>query len=36
MNDAFRKKFFDEMALVSMVEELYKFRNFNFRNRLGT
>jgi len=36
MNNAFRKKFFDKLGLVSMLEELYKFRNFNFRNRLGT
>jgi len=36
MNDAFRKKFFDKLGLVSMLDELYKFRNFNFRNRLGT
>jgi len=36
MNNAFRKKFFDKLGLVSMLEELYNFRNFNFRNRLGT
>ena len=36
MNNAFQKKFFDKLGLVSMLEELYKFRNFNFRNRLGT
>jgi len=36
MNDAFRKKFFDRVGLVSMLDELYKFRTFNFVNRLGT
>lgn len=36
MNDAFRKKFFDHLGLVSMLSELYKFRNNNFGNRLGT
>ena len=36
MNDAFRKKFFDRLGLVLMLEELYKFRNLNFGNRLGT
>jgi len=36
MNDAFRKKFFDKLGLVSMLNELYKFRHVNFRNRLGT
>lgn len=36
MNDAFRKKFFDARGLVSMLDELYKFRKFNVRNRLGT
>jgi group II intron reverse transcriptase/maturase len=33
MNDAFRKKFFDKMGLVSMLDELYKFRTINFGNR---
>jgi RNA-directed DNA polymerase len=36
MNDAFRKKFFGKLGLVSMLDELYKFRQFNFGNRLGT
>ena len=36
MNDAFRKKFFDRLGLVSMLNELYKFRHINFGNRLGT
>lgn len=36
MNNAFRKKFFNKRSLVSMLEELYKFRNVNFVNRLGT
>ncbi len=36
MNDAFRKKFFDRLGLVSMLDELYKFRHLNFENRLGT
>ena len=36
MNDEFRKKFFDHIGLVSMLNELYKFRHFNFGNRLGT
>jgi RNA-directed DNA polymerase len=36
MNDAFRKKFFDRLGLVSMLEELNKFRHLNFGNRLGT
>ncbi len=36
MNDAFRKKFFDKLGLVSMLDELYKFRILNFGNRLGT
>jgi len=36
MNDVFRKKFFDDLGLISMVDELYKCRHFNFRNRLGT
>jgi RNA-directed DNA polymerase len=33
MNDAFRKKVFDAMGLVSMLDELYKFRAINFGNR---
>src|SRR4030067_197 len=36
MNDAFRKKFFDRDGLVSMLDNLYKFRIVNFGNRLGT
>jgi uncharacterized UBP type Zn finger protein len=36
MNDAFRKKFFDRLGLVSMRDELRVFRNLNFGNRLGT
>lgn len=36
MNDAFRKKFFVQLGLVSMLNELYKFRHINFGNRLGT
>ena len=36
MNDAFRKKFFDRLGLVSMVDELQRFRMVNFSNRLGT
>lgn len=36
MNDAFRKKFFDSLGLVSMLDERHKFRNVNFGNRLGT
>jgi hypothetical protein len=36
MNDAFRKKFFDRVGLVSMLDELYNFRIVNFGNRLGT
>jgi RNA-directed DNA polymerase len=36
LNDAFRKKFFDRLGLVSMLDELCKFRNLNFGNRLGT
>ena len=36
MNDAFRKKFFDNLGLVSMLDELYKFRYLYFGNRLGT
>jgi RNA-directed DNA polymerase len=36
MNAAFRKKFFDKLGLVSMLDELYKFRSLNFGNRIGT
>jgi len=36
VNDAFRKKFFDRLGLVSMLDEVYKFRIVNFGNRLGT
>ena len=36
MNGAFRKKFFDRLSLVSMLDELYKFRHLDFGNRLGT
>lgn len=36
MNGAFRKKFFDRLSLVSILEELYKFRHLDFGNRLGT
>jgi RNA-directed DNA polymerase len=36
MNDAFRKKFFDRLGLVSMLDQLRVFRNLNFGNRLGT
>jgi RNA-directed DNA polymerase len=36
MNDAFRKKFFDGTGLISMLDELYKFRTINLGNRLGT
>jgi len=36
MNDAFKKKFFDRIGLVSMLDELYKFRTINFGNRPGT
>ena len=36
MNAAFRKKFFDKLGLVSMLDELYKFRSLNFGNRLVT
>ena len=35
-NDALRKKYFDSLGLVSMVDELHKFRLVNDRNRLGT
>jgi len=36
MNDAFRKRFFDGLGLVSMLDELNKFNHLNFGNRLGT
>lgn len=36
MNDAFRKKFFDRLGLVSMLDELLKFRTVSRGNRLGT
>jgi RNA-directed DNA polymerase len=36
MNEAFPKRYFDKLALVSLLEELYKFRTLCFRNRLGT
>lgn len=36
MNEAFPKKFFDRYGLVSMLDELYRFRYVNFGNRLGT
>ena len=36
MNEAFSKKFFDKLGLVSMLDELYIFRTINFGNRLGT
>lgn len=36
MNEAFPKKYFDHCGLVSMLDELYKFRHVNFGNRLGT
>jgi len=36
MNDAFRKKFFDAIGLISMLDELYKFRAINLGNRPGT
>lgn len=36
MNESFPKKYFDQFGLVSMLDELYRFRNINFRNRLGT
>lgn len=36
MNDILRKKFFDRQGLVSMVDELCKFRTIKFKNRLGT
>lgn len=36
MNDAFRKKFFDAIGLISMLDELYKFRTINLGNRPGT
>lgn len=36
MNEAFPKKYFDHCGLVSMLDELYRFRYVNFGNRLGT
>jgi RNA-directed DNA polymerase len=36
MNDACRKKFFDGMGLISMLDELYKFRTINLGNRPST
>lgn len=36
MNDAFRKKFFDRLGLVSMIDVLLNSEPFNFGNRLGT
>ncbi len=36
MNDSFRKKFFGEIGLISMLDELYKFRAINLGNRPGT
>lgn len=36
MNAAFPKKYFDRLELVSMLDELQRFRYVNFRNRLGT
>ena len=36
MHDALRKKLFDNLGLVSMLDELYKFRKLSFGNRLGT
>lgn len=36
MNGAFPKKYFDQLGLVSMVDELYKFRVIEIRNRLST
>jgi RNA-directed DNA polymerase len=36
MNDAFRKKFFDAIGLISMLDELYRFRTINLGNRPGT
>lgn len=36
MNDAFRKKFFKAIGLISMLDELYKFRATNLGNRPGT
>lgn len=36
MNEAFPKAYFDKLGLVSMLEELFKFRSLYFRNRLGT
>jgi len=36
MNEAYPKKYFDRQGLVSILDELYRFRYVNFRNRLGT
>ena len=36
MNQAYPKKYFDKLGLVSMVDELYRFRVFELGNRLGT
>lgn len=36
MNDAFRKKSFDAMGLISMLDELYRFRTTNLGTRPGT
>jgi RNA-directed DNA polymerase len=36
MNDAFRKNFFDAIGLISMLDELCKFRTINLGNRLRT
>ena len=36
MNEAFPKNFFDRNGLVSMLDELYRFRHVNFGNRLDT
>jgi len=36
MNGTFKKKFFDQIGLLSLLDELSKFRTINFGNRLGT
>lgn len=36
MNEAFKKSYFDKLGLVSMLDELCRFRSINFGNRLGT
>jgi len=36
MNEAFPTRYFDKLGLVSMLEELLKFRTLCFGNRLGT